>query len=92
MFSAFDRIPVAQHLIARCRIQRAEHVGMAADQFLRHGTEHIASIEASRLTRHFTLHQNVDQHITQFFDQRRIIVGVERLQRLVHLFEQRRPQ
>ncbi len=80
-------LPKRRHVGSGRRRRVAEHVRMPPDELVGEPLDHRHDVEAAFVGRDLRVEHDLQQHVTELFDDRVVVAAVDRLEQLVRLFE-----
>ena len=88
LFLALELIPVAQDLLGRADLDRAENMRMAVDQLFADTVRHVADVEHAFFLFHLGVEHDLQQHVAELFFQMLGVLLVDRLADLIGLLNE----
>ena len=81
-------LPVHEHLVGAAHLDLAEHVRVPVDQLLDQPLRHVVHVPPAVVGRDLRVERDLEQQIAELVADRVGVLGVDRLEQLVRLFEQ----
>ena len=88
LLGRFQLLPVDEHLVGARDVHLAEDVRMTVDQLLGEPFGDVVHVPAALICSHLRMEHDLQQQVAQLVTDRVVVVGIDRLQQFVRLFEQ----